>query len=82
MDYKKDLKETLKITDLSLTITKEYYKKHPRLIIVHIVIIVITSFIGLVMTGIVGIVIGFVVGILAFCFLPPAVVKIREIYNR
>lgn len=82
MDYKLEFKEHIKVSDsLSLSSTKKYYKKHPFLFIVSIIIIVGTSLIGFIIDGAVGVVIGFIISILVFLFLPPASEKIIETYN-
>ncbi len=80
MEYKIHLKETINIFDSMLT-TKEYYQKYPRLIVLNIIIILLTSLLGFFIAGIIGITIGTVIGILSFLYLPSGITKIKEIYK-
>ncbi|MFA5134993.1 MAG: hypothetical protein WC505_04385 [Patescibacteria group bacterium] len=80
MKHEITLRESIKVTDYVST-TKEYYKRHPRIIVANIFIMLVASLIGLVITGGPGVIVGFVIGILAFLFLPPAIIKIKEIRN-
>ena len=80
MDYSKELKESVKLSD-SMVKIKEYYEKHYGWIFVNILIILASSLLGLKITGVLGAIIGFVIGILSFIFLPQSISKIKEIYK-
>lgn len=80
MKYEKTFKENIKVKVSVLTL-KEYYKKYPQLIVINILIMIVASLIGLVITNISGAIVGFTIGILSFCYLPPAIIKIREIQS-
>ena len=80
MEYKIHLKETINVSDSLLT-TKEYYQKYPRLIILNIIIILLSSLLGLYLRGVTGIIVGIVIGILSFLYLPSGITKVREIYK-
>jgi len=80
VEYKIHLKETINVSDSLLT-TKEYYQKYPRLIILNIIIILLSSLLGLYLRGVTGIIVGIVIGILSFLYLPSGITKVREIYK-
>jgi len=79
--YQEILGEKLKITDSIQTI-KEYYEKNPRIIAINIGITSLTSLVGLIIPPIVGVVVSFIIGILSLFFVPPIIIKIKEIQGR
>jgi len=80
MEYKVSLKETIHVSDSLLT-TKEYYQKYPKLIVINIIVILLSSILGFFITGVIGIIIGIAIGILSFLYLPSGITKVKEIYN-
>ena len=80
MKYEIHLKDTIHISDSLLT-TKEYYQKYPKLILINIIVILLSSLLGFFITGIIGIIIGMVIGILSFLYLPSGITKVKETYK-